>query len=99
LKGFAKTAWQNARPFGPCLNKMLVIRKIAALLLLTAWTSWACAHIWTPPFCKLFRFDVSRSSYAVAPIYSAFGEILGDLWPRWISACFHPYQDTGLDDL
>jgi signal transduction histidine kinase len=44
LKGFAKTAWQNARPFGTCLNKTLVIRKIVALLLLTAWTSWACAQ-------------------------------------------------------
>ena len=59
---------------------------------------WVNTHIWTPPFCKLFRFDVSGSSYAVAPIYSAFGETLGDLWPRWISACFHPYQDAGLDD-
>jgi hypothetical protein len=54
LKGFAKTAWQNARPFGPCLNKMLVIRKIAALLLLTAWTSWACAqdHLRDTPYWK-----------------------------------------------
>jgi IS5 family transposase len=73
--------------------------RIAPLIVRNLRSSRTVPHIWTPPFCKLFRFDVSRSSYAVAPIYSAFGEILGDLWPRWISACFHPYQDTGPDDL
>lgn len=100
MKGFAKTAWQNARPFGPCFNKTRVIRKIVALLLLTAWSSWACAHdhlrdmaFWEDPTGQV-RFEQLPPADAFQP----FTELLSEGYTAsryWIRLSIDPEGSEG----